>query len=112
MMAGEHVMQRDAAKPVEMVPGITRRTLAQTTEAMFVEFELKAGAVLDNHHHPNHQAEYLVSGEVVMIIDGVEYPCQPGASWAIPGDVPHGVRVIVDSVIAGCFSPPREDYQD
>ncbi len=111
-MAGEQVMQRADAKAVVMVPGITRRTLAQTSEAMIVEFELKAGATLENHHHPHHQAEYLVSGEVVMVIDGVDYPCQPGASWAIPGGVSHGVRVLQDSVIAGVFTPPREDYQD
>ena len=111
-MAGEQVMQRDAAKPVEMVQGITRRTLAQTAEAMIVEFELKAGAVLDNHHHPHHQTGYMVSGEAVMFIDGVDYPLQPGATWAITGNVPHGVRVIQDSVVIDCFSPPREDYQD
>ena len=111
-MSGVHVKHSEEANPVEMVPGITRRTLAGTSEMLVVEVELKAGAVLDNHHHPHHQAGYVISGEIVMIIDGVEYPFQSGASYAIPGHVTHGVRVIEDSLILDFFVPCREEYLD
>ena len=111
-MAGGHLMQREEAKAVAMLPGITRRTIARSAEAMVVEFTLEAGAVMDTHHHPHHQSGYLVSGEIVMTIDEVEHPCQAGASWSIPGGVPHSVRVIEPSIVIDFFSPPREDYQD
>ena len=110
-MAGEQVFTYVDANPVEMVPGITRRTLAQTDDMQIVEIRLKAGSEIPTHSHYHQQAEMLTEGEIVMVVDGKEYPCKSGDSWVIPGDIPHSARVIADAIIVACFSPAREDYQ-
>ena len=62
------------------------------------------------HRHPQEQTGYLVSGHLRFTIAGVDHDLHPGASWMIPGNVEHGVRVPEDSVVIEVFSPPREDY--
>lgn len=99
------------AVPVPAVPGITRRTLATGERGMLAEFRALAGASIPVHHHPSEQDGCLISGSMVIIIDGVEHPAKPGDSWAILSDVPHAARFLADSVIVEAFSPPREDYR-
>ena len=101
---------RDAT-PVQAIPGITRRTLATGERGMLVEFRALAGAAIPIHHHPAEQDGYLVSGAMVIIIDGVEHQVQPGDSYAILADAPHGARFLAESVVVEAFSPPREDYR-
>ncbi len=98
--------------PVNMLPGVERRTLAVTDRIMLCEFHIKGGSEVPIHAHPHDQAGYVVSGEAIMIIDGREYVCGPGDAYAIPGGVEHGARFRVDTVIVDVFSPPREDYLD
>lgn len=97
--------------PVEMVPGLFRRTLGETSEAQVVEVRALAGVEIPPHRHPHHQVGYCVSGELVITIDGVPSHCHPGDSWAVPGDVVHSAVFPVESVVVECFSPPREDYR-
>lgn len=110
-MAGEQVFQYQDATPVEMLPGVVRRTLAQNADMQIVEIRLEAGSEIPTHSHFNHQAEYLVSGEMVMTIDGVDYPCKAGDSWVVPGNMEHSARMITDVVIIANFSPARDDYK-
>jgi quercetin dioxygenase-like cupin family protein len=48
---------------------------------------------------------------MVIIIDGLEHQVQPGDSYAILADAPHGARFLAESVVVEAFSPPREDYR-
>jgi quercetin dioxygenase-like cupin family protein len=107
----QYVIRWQDAKPVEMLPGITRRTLGESTDAQIIEVRATAGAVIPHHRHMNQQDGYLVSGEIEFTIGGETTICKPGDSWAIPGDVPHSAIFPVDSVVIECFSPPREDYR-
>ncbi len=104
------VISRDQVQPVEMLAGIVRRTLAVTERLMLCEFTLSAGSEVPVHTHPHDQVGYIVSGEVVMIVDGQEMRCGPGDAYAIPGGVPHGARALQDSVLVDVFHPPREEY--
>jgi quercetin dioxygenase-like cupin family protein len=72
--------------PVEMIPNLFRRTLGTTASAQVVEVRAKAGVVVPLHKHPNEQVGYVVSGEMELTIAGVPYLCQPGDSYAIPGN--------------------------
>ena len=44
------------------------------------------------HRHAQTEIYYVVAGEGVVEIDGVEYALRAGSSVFIPGDVPHGAR--------------------
>ncbi len=109
-MSGNITLRGDA-RPVEMLTGVVRRTLALTERLMLCEFTLQAGSEVPIHTHPHDQVGYIVSGEVVMIINGQETRCGPGDAYAIPGGVPHGARAISDSVLVDVFHPPREEYK-
>ena len=100
------------ARPVEMMEGITRRTLTHGERMLLVEFTLRAGAVLPEHRHPYEQTGYLVSGAGRLWIGEASYELAPGASWSIPADTPHKAEFTRDSVALDIFSPARPDYID
>lgn len=96
---------------VEMLPGILRRTMATTDEAMLCEFTLQAGSVVPMHNHMNDQVGYVVKGSIEMTIGDETRVIAAGQSYAIPGGITHGVLVLEDSVVIDVFSPPRNDYR-
>lgn len=99
------------ADPVEMVPGVVRRTLATGLRLMLVHVTLEADAVVPLHDHPHEQIGYVVEGSIQMTIAGNEYQFEPGDSYLIPGDVEHEATAITDCVVLDIFSPPREEYR-
>ena len=99
------------ARPVEMLPGLIRRTLAETADAMVVEVRAQAGVDVALHSHPNQQITYVISGQVDLTFDGVTYSCTPGDSCAIPGGVEHSAHFPVETVVMDCFSPPRAEFR-
>lgn len=86
------------------------KTLAHGKKTLLSEFKLSIGTVIPEHHHPHEQTGYLVSGAVILTIDGKVYDVKPGDSWCIESEVLHGVQVLEDSVVVEVFSPVREDY--
>jgi len=94
-----------------VLDGIKRKTLVYAEETLLSEFRLSKGRILPQHKHPEEQTGYLVSGHLILVIDGERYHVLPGDSWAIPGNVEHGAEVLEDSLALEVFSPPREDYK-
>ena len=73
---------------------------------------MSKGRILPQHKHPEEQTGYLVSGHMILVIEGERHELMPGDSWAIPGNVEHGAETLEDSVALEVFSPPREDYKN
>jgi len=106
------VRANSAAKAVEMVPGVVRRSIAWGERAHVVELHLKKGSNVPLHSHHHEQCGYLVSGRFAFTIGGKTEEVGPGGGWFIPGGVEHGVDVLEDSVAIDVFSPVREEYLD
>jgi quercetin dioxygenase-like cupin family protein len=102
---------RDEATAVEMFPGVIRRTLTAGDRTMLCEVELRAGSVVPLHTHPHEQIGYLSRGRVLFRIGDEERELRAGDSWCVPGDVPHVVTALEDSIAIDIFSPPREEYR-
>ena len=98
-------------EPVEMLPGLDRRTLSCGARLMIAEFRARAGVEVPLHTHPHEQLGYVVSGEVQLTIRRQTARCGPGDSYTIASGVPHGARFLGECVVIDCFSPPREDYR-
>jgi quercetin dioxygenase-like cupin family protein len=94
-----------------VMDGIKRKTLVYGKETLLTEFRLLKDRNLPPHKHPEEQTGYLVSGHLILIVEGERYEMLPGDSWAIPGNVEHGAETLEDSVALEVFSPPREDYK-
>ncbi len=98
-------------EPVEMVPGLWRRTLSYGQQLMVVHVTLEEGVVVPVHRHPHEQITYVIEGQLAMEVGGQTYMLGPGDSLLLPGDVEHGATVIERTLVIDTFSPPREDYK-
>ena len=94
----------------ELVDGVEMKTLAHGEKTLLAEFHLKKGAAIPLHGHLYEQTGFMVSGKMRFTIGAEQFECEPGDTWCIPEDVPHGVEVLEDSVVVEVFSPVREDY--
>jgi quercetin dioxygenase-like cupin family protein len=102
---------RSDAAPVEMLPGVTRRTLNSSERLMLIEVALEKGVVVPSHSHPHEQVGYLISGRVLFELGDQRRELAAGDSWLVPPNVPHQVTALEPSVAIDVFSPPREEYR-
>jgi quercetin dioxygenase-like cupin family protein len=98
-------------EPVEMLPGIWRRTLSYGQRLMVVQVTLEEGVVVPVHSHPHEQITYVIEGQLAMEVGGQTHVLGPGDSLLLPGDVEHGATVAERTRVIDTFSPPREDYK-
>jgi len=104
------IFPRNDAKPVEMFPGVTRRTLAHGRSLLLAEFTYERGARVPLHRHPHEQITYVVEGHYEVTIDGIPSVVEKGDSYLIPPNVEHGQFALERTVTADIWHPPREDY--
>jgi quercetin dioxygenase-like cupin family protein len=94
----------------QAMPGILIKTLVYGDKTLLSQFRLAGGHDLPVHTHPHEQTGYLVSGRLEMTIGDDIFDVEPGDTWCVPGDTPHGAKVLEDAVAIEVFSPVREDY--
>ncbi len=95
---------------VELVDGITIKTLVHGEATLMSEFRLEKGSALPKHSHPYEQTGYLLSGRLSLTVGAETRALGPGASWCIPADVEHAAEVLEDARAVEVFAPAREDY--
>jgi len=105
------VVRASDVEPVEMVPGVWRRTLAWGERLMVVQTTLEEGAVVPVHRHPHEQITYVVEGELSMEVEGRNHVLGAGDSLLFPSNMEHGATALTRTVVLDAFSPPREDYK-
>lgn len=86
------------------------KTLTYGDNSLLCEFQLKKGATIPAHQHPQEQSGYLVQGTLRFFGDEGESMVHAGCSWTFKGGVVHGVEVIEDTIVVEVFSPVRQDY--
>ena len=100
----------NAARWIELCPGIRRRTLSHGKALYQMLAQLDAGSTMPAHSHAQEQITHILSGRVVMILDGVRHDLKAGESLLIPSNVSHGAETIEQALVLDTFSPPRDDY--
>jgi quercetin dioxygenase-like cupin family protein len=98
------------AVPVEMLPGVVRRTLCSADLMTICEFTLDKDAVVPLHTHEHEQAGYVVRGRVIFEIGGETRELRAGDGYLAGSNVPHAVTALEPSVAIDIFSPPRMEY--
>jgi quercetin dioxygenase-like cupin family protein len=93
-----------------LIDGVRLGTMVHGEQTLMARFELAKGSLIPTHHHIYEQTGLLISGHIVLTIDGTDHEVTPGDSWCIGADIPHAARAIEDSVAVEVFSPPRQDY--
>lgn len=105
------LIDHDSVTPVEMFPGVARRTITDGERLMLIEGTMDEGAVVPMHTHPHEQTGYLVSGRFLFNLGDEKRELGPGDCWLVPSNVPHKVTALAPSVFVDVFSPPREEYR-
>ncbi len=95
---------------IKAIEGIDRQTLVYGDNTLMVKFKLTKGCAMPSHKHPQEQTGYLISGHMILIINGERHEMVPGDSWCIKGNVEHTAEAVENSVVLDIFSPVREDY--
>lgn len=99
----------DAAE-TQPFSGARRRILSRGGALMLVEVRFDKGIIVEPHAHRHEQTTYIVSGRIVVSIDGQDHELGPGDSFYAAPNVPHGVRILENAVLTDCFTPQREDF--
>ncbi len=105
------LIDHDSVAPVEMFPGVVRRTLTYGERLMLVEVTIDEGAVVPMHTHPHEQTGYLISGRFLFELGDEKRQLGPGDCWLVPSNVPHRVTALAPALCVDVFSPPREEYR-
>jgi quercetin dioxygenase-like cupin family protein len=106
------ISRYDNITPVEMLPGIIRRTLKEGRSMMICEFTLDKGTEIPIHSHPQEQIGYIVSGKIRITVDSQSFDLGPGDCYGALPEVPHGALVLERAVVVDTFSPLRDDYRE
>ncbi|MBX6341244.1 MAG: cupin domain-containing protein [Thermomicrobiaceae bacterium] len=93
----------------EVYPGIARQAVHGERQTL-VRYVYQPGAVFPVHQHPQEQVTAVLSGQIEFEVAGRRLTLGPGDVAVIPGDTPHGARVVGDAVVEtlNALSPRRE----
>ena len=105
------IVDYGSANPVEMLPGVFRRTLTDGGRMMLCEIHMDKDAVVPLHTHPHEQTGYLVSGRCRFKLGDEVRELKAGDCWMVPGGAEHEATALEDSVFIDVFSPPRDEYR-
>ncbi len=94
----------------QIFDGVTIQACA-ANQMMLSLATLEPNSVVEEHSHPHEQVGIVVEGRAIFIIGGEEKTLGPGDMYRIPGNVPHKVIALDETVKAlDIFNPIREDY--
>lgn len=82
---------------------------AEQTDAGYLMFEnrLERGKVTPLHLHPEvDETMYLLEGEILLHLDGVEHRVGPGGMAMVPRGLPHAFMVTSETAKALCLVTP------
>lgn len=99
-----------SVRPVEMRPGILRRTLVHKDRMLLVHWQIRRGVQFGEHSHPYEQAGYLIKGSLELTVDGEKHLLRPGSAYVVASGVRHDAVALEDCEIVDIFSPVRPEY--
>ncbi len=73
---------------------------------------LAKGSVIPTHQHESEELGCPLEGSAKVEVEEKEFTIRKGEVMHIPGNVPHSIIALEDSVILYVFSPIRQDWLD
>jgi quercetin dioxygenase-like cupin family protein len=111
-LAGEAQLFGLDTQPMEKMNDLLYRQYLQGTNATFVKWTAKKGAVIPLHHHPNEQITWFTAGLAEVFSQGRKYTVKAGDIMIIPPNVPHEFHFLADTIDIDIFAPGRQDWLD
>jgi quercetin dioxygenase-like cupin family protein len=106
------ILAQASNEQVTITPeGAQRRLLSYGGGMMLVQFTFEAGVSAPIHSHPHEQVGYVVSGEIDLIMDGLQTTrLTAGGSYYVAPNVRHGIITYAPTLLIDCFTPIRDDF--
>ena len=104
------MLPHDDAEIQQAAPGVVRRILSYSDDAMCVENVFETGAVGSLHSHPHTQVTYIVSGRFQFTVGEETYEVKAGDTLLKKDGVIHGCVALEGGVMLDFFTPMREDF--
>jgi len=73
---------------------------------------IEPGGELAMHSHTPPEVYFVLEGEALVMVDGVERKVSAGAAVFIPGDAPHGVRNLFDRAFKIFYVFPANRFDE
>lgn len=100
----------EGARMEEVADGVFLGDLTTGERAGMKYWRVDPGATLPAHRHDNEQIGYMISGELVALVEGNEVSLRPGDAYRFESEELHGAENRGDepAVGVGVLAPPRE----
>lgn len=84
------------------------KATAEETAGSFLLFEdrMDAGKVTPLHTHPSDETIVVLTGEIIVHLDGTDHRVGPGGLALAPRGVPHAFMVVADATRLLCLHTP------
>ena len=92
--------------------GTKVRLLAHNDEMTIVHNVRPAGAIFPPHVHPAVQIYMIVKGKVELTAGDEVKILTDGDTWYVGSNVPHGAKILEDTIEYEVFLPGRQDIVD
>ncbi|NCB02947.1 MAG: cupin domain-containing protein [Spirochaetia bacterium] len=98
----------------DAIKGVTKQVLIGPKEGwedyVMRRFSLEKGGYAPYHAHPWPHITYVLEGEGILHLDGVDYPISTGSVSYVPSDKIHQIKATPTShLVFICIVPPRGD---
>jgi quercetin dioxygenase-like cupin family protein len=107
----ERTINKDRIKPIKVIEGVFRKTLAYNDSVMLCHFLLEKDAKIPLHNHKEHQIGYVINGKVKFLTENGDFIAKTGDSYVFDSHERHGAILLEKSEIIEVFHPLREDYK-
>ncbi|MDP5009097.1 MAG: Rid family hydrolase [Glaciimonas sp.] len=98
--------------PKEQLSPLISRQYLHGTQSTFVRWEMKKGAIIPEHKHPNEQITWITKGRAEVEVEGKQYIMRAGDMIIIPPNMRHKFTFTEDTIDIDFFSPRRQDWID
>jgi len=98
------------ALELEEINPLFHRHFLSGEKVMLARILLKKGSVVPLHCHHNEQVSFVLDGALKFTFEDKEIVVNSGEVLVIPGNMPHKVEALVDTLDFDIFSPPRTDW--
>jgi quercetin dioxygenase-like cupin family protein len=109
------ILKRSDITPETVAPG-RNRYLSYTDHLMMVAMEFDDGPTSQPdppHSHPHEQVAYVVSGEVLIFMDGKPTRLGPGDMYTVPPNIPHCIQLLTKQVkLIRCLYPHTKRFSE
>lgn len=94
----------------EFAPGMFAK-IVHTDNMSLIRWKILKNAKLPEHSHPHEQVTFVLSGELLLTIDGKEHLLKKGDILPIKGNLLHSGLAKEECDVIDVFNPVREDMQ-